>query len=293
MIEAPAVSALPRPRRGAAGVLDAALVWAGAALVTGAFAWMLADIVRHGAGALSWPFLTQSPSDAGRAGGIAPILASTAAILAVCLAACVPLGLGTAIVLSEYAPADERLGRAVRRSLDVLAGTPSIIFGLFGNALFCKILGLGFSILSGGLTLACMVLPILIRTVEEGLRAVPAEQRLAAGALGLSRAGTLAHVLLPAAAPSLASGLILGIGRALAETAALIFTSGYVDRFPSSLFDSGRALSVHVYELAMNVPGGNANAYGAALVLVLLLLALNLAVVRLSGGRRYGRNTLS
>lgn len=269
-----------------------ALIWAGAAFVMGASAWMLSDVVVHGTGALSWSFLTQNPSDAGRAGGIASILASTLAILAVCLAACVPLGLGTAIVLSEYAPDDERLGRAVRRSLDVLAGTPSIIFGLFGNAFFCKTLGLGFSILSGGLTLACMVLPILIRTVEEGLRAVPVEQRLAAGALGLSRAGTLAHVLLPAAAPSLAAGLILGIGRALAETAALIFTSGYVDRFPSSPFDSGRALSVHVFDLAMNVPGGNANAYGTALVLVVLLLVLNLAVVRFSGGRRYRRTSL-
>ncbi|PIR15248.1 MAG: phosphate ABC transporter, permease protein PstA [Elusimicrobia bacterium CG11_big_fil_rev_8_21_14_0_20_64_6] len=291
MIKAPPRIVPPRSRRGD-GASDAVVAWSGAALVTGTVAWMLADIISHGTGALSWSFLSQSPSDAGRAGGIAPILVSTAAILAVCLAACVPLGLGTAILLSEYAPADERLGRAVRRSLDVLAGTPSILFGLFGNAFFCKTLGLGFSILSGGLTLACMALPILIRTVEEGLRAVPAEQRLSAAALGLSRAGTLVHVLLPAAAPSLAAGLILGIGRALAETAALVFTSGYVDRFPASPFDSGRALSVHVYELAMNVPGGDANAYGSALVLVLLLLALNLSVVRLSGSRRYGRSTL-
>lgn len=283
MIETAVGPRVPGERRRTVFSLDAALAWTGAALVSGVLAWMLADVVRHGAGALSWSFLTDGPADAGRAGGIAPILVSTVAILAVCLAACVPLGVGTAILLAEHATADQRLGRAVRRSLDVLAGTPSIVFGLFGNAFFCKTLGLGFSILSGGLTLACMALPILIRTVEEGLRAVPAEQRLAAAALGLSRVGTLVHILLPAAAPSLASGLILGIGRALAETAALVFTSGYVDRYPSSPFDSGRSLSVHVYELAMNVPGGNDNAYGAALILILLLMVLNWIVNRISG----------
>ena len=162
-----------------------------------------------------------------------------------------------------------------RRSLDVLAGVPSIVFGLFGNAFFCKTLGLGFSILSGGLTLACMVLPILIRSTEEGFRAVPANYRLSAAALGLSRTTTLIHLLLPAAVPGLIVGLVLGVGRAIAETAALIFTSGYVDRMPESLLDSGRALSIHIFDLSMNVSGGDANAYGSALVLVVLLLLIN------------------
>src|SRR5262249_1418749 len=141
--------------------------------------------------------------------------------------------------------------------------------------LFCRLLGLGFSILSGGLTLACMVLPILIRSVEEGFRAVPDEYRVGAAALGLSRTATLRHLLLPAAVPGLIVGLVLGLGRAIAETAALIFTSGYVDRMPESLFDSGRSLSIHIFDLSFNVPGGDGNAYATALVLVVLLFLIN------------------
>ena len=169
----------------------------------------------------------------------------------------------------------------MRASLDVLAGMPSIVFGLFGNALFCKILGLGFSILSGGLTLACMVLPLLIRATEEGLRVGAARVPPRRGrARPLATWTTLTHILLPGRVPGLMVGIVLGIGRALAETAALIFTSGYVDRMPESLFDSGRALSVHIYDLAMNVPGGERNAYAAALVLIVLLLVINLLASR-------------
>jgi phosphate transport system permease protein len=196
-------------------------------------------------------------------------------ILMVCLAVSLPIGLGTAILLAEFTPSHGVFGRLVRRSLDVLSGVPSIVFGLFGNAFFCKTLGLGFSILSGGLTLACMVLPILIRSIEEGFRAVPQEYRLGAAALGLSRRATLLHLLLPAAVPGVIVGLVLGIGRAMAETAALIFTSGYVDRMPESLSDSGRSLSIHIFDLSMNVSGGDGNAYATALVLVTLLLLIN------------------
>jgi len=120
-----------------------------------------------------------------------------------------------------------------------------------------------------------MVLPILIRTLEESFRAIASEQRLSAAALGLSRSTTLGCILLPAAIPGLLMGSILGLGRAMAETAALIFTSGYVDRMPESLMDSGRALSVHIYDLTMNVAGGNPNAYATALVLVGSLFIIN------------------
>ncbi len=253
----------------------AALVWCVAALVSAIFLWILGDLLVHGAPHLSLRFLIESPLDAGRAGGIGPILFSTMLILLVCLAVSVPIGLGTAVFLAEYARKAGHFGWLVRRSLDVLAGVPSIVFGLFGNALFCIYLGMGFSILSGGLTLACMVLPILIRTTEEGFRAVPDEYRSASAALGLSRSATLWHILLPAATPGLVVGLVLGIGRALAETAALLFTSGYVDRMPGSLLDSGRALSIHIYDLSMNVPGGNNNAYATAVVLIGLLVAIN------------------
>jgi phosphate transport system permease protein len=120
-----------------------------------------------------------------------------------------------------------------------------------------------------------MVLPILIRATEEGFRSVPNEMRLNAAALGISRTSTLFRLLLPAASPGLTVGLVLGIGRALAETAALLFTSGYVDRMPNSLMDSGRALSIHIYDLSMNIAGGDPNAYASALVLVALVLVIN------------------
>ncbi|MBW4622567.1 MAG: phosphate ABC transporter permease PstA [Cyanosarcina radialis HA8281-LM2] len=256
-------------------LLPTITVWAIALLVTATFAWIVGDIIWHGAGTISWEFLTTAPKNSGREGGIAPILVATGLILGVCLAVSLPLGIGTAILLAEFTPTDSWFGRLVRRSLDVLAGVPSIVFGLFGNVFFARTLGLGFSILSGGLTLACMVLPILIRSAEEGLRAVPNDYRLAAASLGLSRTTTLWQLLLPAAVPGLLVGLVLGIGRAMAETAALIFTSGYVDRMPQSLFDSGRALSIHIFDLSMNVSGGDTNAYGSALVLVVLLLLIN------------------
>jgi phosphate transport system permease protein len=159
----------------------------------------------------------------------------------------------------------------------VLAGVPSVVFGLFGNALFCQHLGFGVSILSGGLTLACMVLPFLIRATEEGFRAVSDTHRLAAAALGFSKTSVLFSIVLPLAAPGVIVGVVLGLGRALAETAALLFTSGYVPRMPASFLDSGRMLSVHIHDLAMNVPGGNKPAYASALVLVGMLLLINIA----------------
>lgn len=258
------------------------LVWMAVILVTTVFVWLISDIVRHGLAQISWEFLTTAPQDAGRAGGIGPILVSTLLILGTCMAVSIPLGIGSALLLAELTSVESLFGRLVRRSLDVLAGTPSIVFGLFGLAFFSKTLGLGFSILSGALTLACMVLPILIRATEEGFRAVPPDYRLSAAALGLSRTTTILHLLLPAAVPGLIVGLVLGIGRALAETAALIFTSGYVDRMPESLLDSGRALSIHIFDLSMNVAGGDANAYGSALVLLVLLIAINGTAVWLS-----------
>ncbi|HEY9806839.1 MAG TPA: phosphate ABC transporter permease PstA, partial [Candidatus Obscuribacterales bacterium] len=222
-----------------------ALVWSVVLLVTGALLWLLSDIFWHGMGQISWEFLTTEPLNAGREGGIGPILVSTGLIIGVCMAVSIPLGMGTAVLLAEFSSTESWLGRWVRLSLDALAGVPSIVFGLFGNAFFCKTLGLGFSILSGGLTLACMVLPILIRSTQEGFRAVPDDYRRSAAALGLSRTAILWELLLPAAMPGLMVGLLLGLGRAIAETAALIFTSGYVDRLPESVLDSGRALSVH------------------------------------------------
>jgi len=247
-----------------------------AVLVTALFLWVLSDLVIQGLSHLSWDFLLTEPRDAGRSGGIGPVLVSTLLILLVALAVSLPLGLGAAVWLAEFTREHGKLAGSVGMSLDVLAGIPSIVYGMFGNAFFSVFFGLGFSILSGGLTLACMILPVFIRTCESGLRAVNSDWRRGALALGMTRGTAIRHILLPAAAPAITAGLILGTGRATAETAALIFTSGYVDRMPGSLLASGRALAVHIYDLSMNVTGGDRAAYASALVLIELVIALNL-----------------
>lgn len=255
----------------------AAMLIASANMVAVLLVWILADIGVRGVGELSFAFLVEAPREGGRAGGIGTILVATGLLMFVCLAVSLPIGIGAGAWLAECRDHRGALQRFLRRSLDALAAVPSIVFGLFGNALFCHVLGLGYSIWSGGLTLACMILPWITRTTEQALRSTPPEYRLGAAALGMSRTTTLLKVLLPAAAPGIGAGVVLGLGRAVSETAALIFTAGYVTRMPESLFDSGRALSVHIYDLALNVPGGATRAYGTALVLVVLLLAVNVA----------------
>lgn len=252
-----------------------AIVWVTSILFISVFFWIITDILLHGMSQLSWKFLVEPPSNAGREGGISTILVSTGLILLVALVSALPLGLGTAILLTEFTTTQSLSGRFINLSLEILTGVPSIVFGLFGNAFFCKTLGLGFSILSGGLTLACMILPILIHAIKQSLQDLPPDYRRSAAALGITRTSTLWTLLLPAATPGLVAGLLLGLGRASAETAALVFTSGYVDRMPETLWDSGRALSVHIYDLAMNVPGGEPQAYASALVLVGLLVSIN------------------
>ena len=279
---------IPAKRRWSGDAIATLVIWSAALGVIGVLGWILWDIFYRGATSVNLTFLTAGPTDAGRAGGVGPILISTLLILLVTLAVAAPLALATSLALTETAGNRSAFARVVRQCLDILAAVPSIVFGLFGNAFFCITLGMGYSILAGGLTLACMILPILTRTMEQAIRAVPDDYRRAAAALGLDRTTTLRRIVLPAAAPAMAAGLVLSIGRALAETAALIFTAGYVTRTPDSLADSGRALSVHVYDLAMNVPGGGRQAYATATVLVALLLAINLlaaALMRWAGLR--------
>lgn len=257
-------------------------IWFAALAVAATFSWLLWDVVVQGWHKLSWEFLSTAPKRSGREGGIAPMIVSTLWILLVAIVFVVPFALGCAIWLAEFTPRNNRWGRAFSLTLDILAGVPSIVFGLFGYAFFCGYLGLGFSILSGGLTLACMMLPILIRTTESALVAVSDDWRRAGAALGMSRFNLLRKMLLPYAAPAITAGLLLAIGRATAETAALIFTSGYVDRMPSDLSDSGRALSVHIYDLGMNVLGGDQAAYATALVLIGLIIIINVSANQLT-----------
>lgn len=256
--------------------LFSGIVWLCAILIMAVMIWLVSGLMVKGLEPISWSFLISETSNAGRDGGIAPILASTLLILLVTLVSAVPIGLGSAIWLAEFAQGHQAWAHYIRLTLDVLAGVPSIVFGLFGYAFFGLFLGLGFSILSGGLTLACMILPILVRTCEMGLRQVDPHLHLGAAALGLSKTKSILHIFLPVAMPAVTAGVVLGIGRATAETAALIFTSGYVDRMPESLLDSGRALSVHIYELSMNVTGGDVMANASALILLLVIIIFNL-----------------
>lgn len=255
-------------------VLLTTLAFVGAALL----AWPLVVVLVNGLPALGWDFFSSHPSDAGRGGGIAPILVSTLAIVLTSLIAALPLAVGIAVMLSEVCAPEGVPARIMRTSLDVLAGVPSIVFGLFGLSLFCRALGLGYSIAAGGLTLACMILPTMARAFHHAIEAAAAPHRAGAIALGMSRRAVLLWLVLPLALPGLSAGLVLAMTRALAETALLLFTSGYSDRMPGSIMDSGRSISVHIYDLSTNVPGGMPNAYGSALALLLLLALLSFAV---------------
>ena len=238
----------------------------------------LVTVLVRGIPALSLDFLLDAPSDAGRSGGVGPILVSTLAIVSISLLLALPLAFAAAVLMTEVLSAESHLARVMRCSLDILAGVPSVVFGLFGLSLFCRQLGLGYSIASGGATLACMILPTLTRSLVSALHAIGTQHRLAGSALGLSRATVLWFVTLPVALPGIAAAIVLALTRALAETALLLFTSGYSDRMPESVMDSGRSISVHIYELSTNVPGGMNNAYGSALALLLLLGGLGLVL---------------
>ena len=276
-----------RSSRGASltGWADRAFGLAGGAaaiLTAGLFAWIVWDLVRLGLPKLSWGFLTGGVEDAGRQGGIGPLLVSSVWILVCCLVPVIPLGIGCALWLSECVRRGSLTARLVTGGVDLLASVPSIVFGLFGMVFFCQKLGMGFSILSGGLTLAVMILPIIVRTTLTALESLPADLRPAAAALGLTRTTSILRILLPAALPGIVVGVALGVGRTLSETAALIFTSGYSVRWPESIHDSGRTLSVHIYDLALNVANGGPMASSTALVLLALILVINAAAVALS-----------
>lgn len=257
-------------------------IWCIAALVFIALGVVFFDVFRIGLPGLNWEFLTQAPENSGRSGGIWPILVSTFSILLIALAVTLPVGLASSIWLSEFIEARNLQARISHVGLDALSGMPSIVFGLFGNAFFSQYLGLGFSLLAGGLTLACMALPLFIKTTVASLLALDPDWRRQSACLGMSKTTLIWHVLLPAATPAIVAGMILAIGRAISEVAALIFTSGYVDRMPESIFDSGRSLSVHIYDLAMNITGGDKAAYSSALTLTILIVLINVAVLWVS-----------
>ncbi len=223
---------------------------------------------------VTWEFLSSAPKDMGKAGGILPTLAGTILLPLLAIGIALPLGVGTAVYLTEYTR-ETRFTRALRFGTDCLAGIPSIIFGLFGFIFFVVMLKMGWCLLSGAFTLAIMVLPTIIRTSEEAIRAVPNAYREVSFSLGATRWETVIKVVLPNALPGIVTGVMLGIGRSIGETAAVIFTAGSSLRMPLSVFDSVRTMSVHFYILAREGISTE-NAYATAAVLIITVLLVNL-----------------
>ena len=248
-------------------------MWALAAITFAVLVFILAFILAHGLPHVTWSFLTQSPTSMGREGGIFPMILGTILVAGLAVLVAAPIGVATAVYLTEYTR-EGRLTAVIRFGADCLAGVPSIIFGLFGFVFFAITLRMGLSVLSGSLTLALMVLPTIIRTSEEAIRAVPYAYREVSFGLGSTRWQTVIHVVLRSAIPGISTGIVLSLGRSISETAAVMLTAGSALRLPRSLFDSSRTLALHFYILAREGISMT-NAYATASVLIIAILALN------------------
>lgn len=254
-----------------------------AAIITAAaLASIVLFLLVKGMGVISWEFLSQFPTDSMTKGGILPAIVGTFYLTVGAMLVALPLGLATAIYLSEYARPG-RITAIIRLSVVNLAGVPSIIFGLFGLAFLVTKLGFGISILSGALTLALIIMPTIINASEEALKQIPLSYREASYALGANRWQTIHKVVLPAALPGVITGSILGLARAAGETAPIMYTAAtfYTLSLPTSIFDPVMALPYHIYKLA--TVGTHAALepiqYGACLVLMGLVLGLSLTAI--------------
>jgi len=250
-----------------------------AAIVVGFLGLILFDLAWKGGIVLNWEFLVRYPKKGMTEGGIFPAVFGTAVVTLLATALAAPLGIACAVWLQEYAP-DTPLTRLVRASIRNLAGVPSIVYGLFGLAVFVEGMGMGMSVLASGCTLALLTLPSVITTTEEALRNVPRLLREGALALGATRWETIRAIVLPAAVPGILTGIILALSRAAGETAPILFTGvAFYSRYlPASVFDEFMALPYHLYILSTQHHDPVAVrplAYGTALVLLALVLMLN------------------
>lgn len=253
--------------------------------IVGAVAYILFDVVVKGLPAMHWSFLTEAPRKSGAAGGIFPALLGTVYLTGGAMLVAFPLGMASAIYLSEYAR-QNRLTNAIRLGILTLSGVPSIVFGLFGLGLFVLFFHFGASILAGSLTLACMVLPTIIVASEESLRAVPHYLREGSLALGAGQWQTIRKNVLPYAIPGMVTGSILSIGRAAGETAPILLTAAafFLPRLPKSVLDPCMALPYHLYVLATQHPSPDLvrpMQYGTALTLIVIVLVFNLGAILL------------
>lgn len=241
---------------------------------------ILGFILYNGFSAISWEFLTQYPEDGMTKGGIMPAIVGTLCLIAGTVIISFPIGVMSAIYMNEYA-GKGKLTNFIRLMTANLGGVPSIVFGLFGMSLFVNTLNFGTSIIAGSFTLALMVLPIIIRTTEEALKAIPNEFRHGSLALGATKIQTINKVILPMAFPNIMTGLILSISRISGETAPILFTVAayFLPKLPTSIFDQVMALPYHLYVIAtsgLDLEASRPMAYGTALVLILIVLALNI-----------------
>jgi phosphate transport system permease protein len=248
-------------------------------------------IVIQGLPAISWEFITGFPRDGMREGGILPAIVGTFYLTLGTAVFAVPLGIGAAIYLSEYAP-ENRWTRMIRIAIINLAGIPSVVYGLFGLGLFVLFLNLGTSILAGSLTLSIMTLPVIISTAEEALRAVPQAFRVISISLGATRWQTIRKIVLPEALPGILTGVILGLERAAGETAPILFTVAafFLPQLPRSPFDATMALPYHLFVISTQVPGMPIKIqYGTALVLLTFVLGMNLIATTIRSRARARR----
>jgi phosphate transport system permease protein len=239
---------------------------------------VVGTVLVRGIGAISWEFLSAMPREGMKAGGVFPAIVGTIVLTIGTSLVAIPIGVGGAIYLSEYAR-DTVFTRAIRLAIINLAGIPSVVYGLFGLGLFVLFMQFGTSIVAGALTLAIMTLPIIISAAEEALRAVPTEFRTVSASLGGTRWQGIWNIVLPQALPGIITGVILGLLRAAGETAPILFTVAafYLPSLPRSPFDQTMALPYHLYVISTQVPGMPTQIqYGTALVLLALVLSLNL-----------------
>ena len=238
-------------------------------------------IIQKGLPAISWEFLMEVPKKGMRAGGIFPAIVGTIYLVFGSILFALPIGVMAAIYLSEYAK-DNMLTRMIKLAIVNLAGVPSVVYGLFGLALFVGFFKFGASILAGSLTLAIMILPIIITASREALESVPQSFREVSLSLGASKWQTIRHIVLPNATSGIITGTILGIGRAAGETAPILFTVAafYLPKLPKSIFDQAMALPYHLYVISTQVPNVNEKIrYGTALVLLFIVLVMNLVAI--------------
>ncbi|ACV61981.1 phosphate ABC transporter, inner membrane subunit PstA [Desulfofarcimen acetoxidans DSM 771] len=245
-------------------------------LTLGVLSAIIFHIFYHGVSGLSWEFLTQTPRNMGRDGGVFPAIVGTVYVVLIAVLVAAPVGVFAAVHLAEYSRMGIWVG-VIRYAVNTLAAIPSIVFGLFGFTFLVIYLKLGWSVLSGGLTLAMMILPTIMRTTEESIKTVPDAYREGSLALGATKWQTIRLVVLPNALPGILTGIILGIGRSVGETAAVLMTAGSSLQVPQSVFDPVRTLSLHLYLLAFEGISFE-KAYATAAVLMIIVFVTNFLI---------------